>query len=57
MIPAESGNHGAGDLNSHDNGEVLDLRKKIEQKEEEVKLYKTKYEDSTKQVTELVSNE
>ena len=36
--------------------EVSECKKKTEQREEEVKLYKTKYEEASKQATELVSS-
>lgn len=36
-------------------GEIEEYKKKVEQRDEEVKLYKTKYENTSKQVAELVS--
>ena len=58
---ANTSSHEAGQVNAIVNdttdlsGEVQELTKKLECKEEEVKLYKNKYEAMSKQLVQLVS--
>ena len=59
--PTENGSPASSDQAAQDgklsslNSEIEELRRKIDEKDEEIKLYRTKYEDSSKQIANMVS--